>query len=436
MPAGRLLGVAAADPAEAIALADRLGPLRRQRRHLGRRPAGRASPLDEVRERILVADHDSYLFAGHAAGHAADPERDAATREMPAALHAASAEDVVDALPDGLDTPVDTRARTLSGGQRQRVRLARALLAEPEVLILIDPTSAVDAHTEARIAERLREARAGRTTVVLTTSPLLLGHADAVAFLRDGRIVATGTHADLLEHRPGYRALVSRRDDAISPSSGQRRVGRVDPERRDDRAPGRRPGHGPPHRAGPASPATDARSSSCWCCTARPRSPGSPRRGCSAASSTRSPPGRAPRPSTGWPSPSRPACWRRACCTRYAHYAGHRFGERAVARLREEFVSRTLDLPVSVVERAGTGDLATRSSVDVATVGTTVRDVVPILRDRVGPAVAAVRRGVPAAPAARPGRADRPADDLRRVAAGTCAGPARRTSPRARPPPS
>ena len=63
---------------------------------------------------------------------------------------------MVDALPDGLDSPIGARARTLSGGQRQRVRLARALLAEPDVLILLDPTSAVDAHTEARIAERLR----------------------------------------------------------------------------------------------------------------------------------------------------------------------------------------------------------------------------------------------------------------------------------------
>ena len=70
--------------------------------------------------------------------------------------------------------------------------------------------------------------------------------------------------------------------------------------------------------------------------------------------------------------------------TRFAQYAGHRFGERAIARLREEFVSRTLGLPVSVVERAGTGDLATRSSVDVSTVGTTVRDVRAHHRHRVG----------------------------------------------------
>ena len=84
------------------------------------------------------------------------------------------------------------------------------------MLILVDPTSAVDAHTEARIAERLRAARAGRTTVVLTTSPLLLGRADAVAYLRGGRVAATGTHAELLDRRPRLPALVARdSDDAI-----------------------------------------------------------------------------------------------------------------------------------------------------------------------------------------------------------------------------
>jgi ABC-type multidrug transport system fused ATPase/permease subunit len=95
------------------------------------------------------------------------------------------------------------------------VRLARAALAEPEVLILIDPTSAVDAHTEARISERLRQARQGRTTVLMATSPLLLGRADTVAYLSDGQVVATGPHADLIDRSDGYRALVSR-DGGVS----------------------------------------------------------------------------------------------------------------------------------------------------------------------------------------------------------------------------
>ncbi|MFI1195056.1 ABC transporter ATP-binding protein [Micromonospora sp. NPDC020750] len=255
VPAGRLVGVAAADPGEADALADRLGRYVPGDVTWGGVPLD-AVPLDDVRARILVADHDSYLFAGTLrdvlrAGRAGDqagrvgdragPSGDRAGRvggdgrvdehrahaatddaRLTAGLRAALAEEVVDALPEGLDTPLGTRARTLSGGQRQRVRLARALLVEPEVLILIDPTSAVDAHTEARIAERLRAARAGRTTILLTTSPLLLGHADTVAHLRAGRIVATGTHAELLDRDRGYRALVAGDGDAadLDPSAG------------------------------------------------------------------------------------------------------------------------------------------------------------------------------------------------------------------------
>ncbi|WP_234359487.1 ABC transporter ATP-binding protein [Plantactinospora sp. BC1] len=218
VPVGRLIGVAAADPAEATALADRLGRYRPSEATWGGVPLT-AIALPEVRARILVADHDSYLFAGTLREilHSGRQHTDA---ELRAGLRVASAEDVVEALPEELDTPIDTRARRLSGGQRQRVRLARALLVEPEVLILVDPTSAVDAHTEARIAQRLRDARAGRTTILLATSPLLLGHAEQVAHLRDGRIVDTGTHAELLDRDPGYRALVSRDGEPLAAAGG------------------------------------------------------------------------------------------------------------------------------------------------------------------------------------------------------------------------
>ncbi|MGI5145383.1 ABC transporter ATP-binding protein [Plantactinospora sp. CA-294935] len=214
VPAGRLIGVAAADPAEAIALADRLGRYVPSEVTWGGVPLT-AIGLPEVRARILVADHDAYLFAGTLREilHSGRWHADAG---LWAGLRVASAEDVVDALPEALDTPIDTRARRLSGGQRQRVRLARALLVEPEVLILVDPTSAVDAHTEARIAQRLRAARAGRTTILLATSPLLLGHAERVAHLRDGRIVDVGSHAELLDRDPGYRALVSRDGEPVA----------------------------------------------------------------------------------------------------------------------------------------------------------------------------------------------------------------------------
>ncbi|GIJ20744.1 ABC transporter ATP-binding protein [Micromonospora lutea] len=220
VPAGRLLAVAADDPNAAVALADRLG------RYVGSEVTWGGVPLtsialDEVRARILVADHDSYLFAG-TLRETLTVRAGSSDADLRVALRTASAEDIVDAHPDGLAMPVGARARTLSGGQRQRVRLARALLAEPDVLILIDPTSAVDSHTEARIARRLHAARAGRTTVVLTSSPLLLGNADLVAHLCQGRVVAVGSHVELLQGDPGYRALVSR-DGVSADVDGSRR---------------------------------------------------------------------------------------------------------------------------------------------------------------------------------------------------------------------
>ena len=105
----------------------------------------------------------------------------------------------------------DRRARpVVLGGQRQRLVLARALLADPEILVLVEPTSAVDAHTEARIARDLRRARVGRTTVIVTTSPLVLDQADRVVLVVDGRQVAEGTHRELLRERADYRETVTR----------------------------------------------------------------------------------------------------------------------------------------------------------------------------------------------------------------------------------
>ncbi len=205
---GELLAVAAARPADALAVVDRLGRYVASDATWGGLPL-EAMPVDEVRRRILVADNDAYLFAG-ALRRTVATERDHDDHEIHAAVHTAAAEDVVTGLPDGLDSYVEAQGRDLSGGQRQRLRLARALLADPEVLILVEPTSAVDAHTESAIADRLRGARHGASTVVVATSPLLLDRADRVAFLVDGRVAATGSHADLLATEPGYRALAYR----------------------------------------------------------------------------------------------------------------------------------------------------------------------------------------------------------------------------------
>lgn len=211
VPAGTMVGVATARPADAVALVDRLGRYVDSAVTWGSVPLSRMS-LPEVRWRLLVADNDAYLFAG-SLREVVTTRADPAESTLAAAVHCAAAEDIVAGLPDGLDSTVDAQGRSLSGGQRQRLRLVRALLAAPDVLLLVEPTSAVDAHTEAAIAGRVHAARRGRTTVVVATSPLLLDQADQVAYLVDGQVVATGSHADLLAAQPGYRILVTRGTD-------------------------------------------------------------------------------------------------------------------------------------------------------------------------------------------------------------------------------
>ena len=165
-------------------------------------------PLASLRRTVVVSDTASQLFAG-TLQQAVDPWGTHTREQAETALQTAAAEDVRDGLPGGWQGRVDELGRGLSGGQRQRVVLARALVLDPEVLVLVEPTSAVDAHTEARIAERLVGYRRGRTTVVMTGSPLLLHYADEVALLVDGREVARGTHAELLAN-PAYRDVVGR----------------------------------------------------------------------------------------------------------------------------------------------------------------------------------------------------------------------------------
>jgi len=213
---GLVTALVSDEPDEAAALADRLGLSGAEvddEVTLGGVPLT-ALRREDVRRRIVVSDTGATLFSGRL-GRVLDTSAGDPTHagEVQRALATASTVDILEALPDGLHTLVAERGRTFSGGQRQRLVLARALATDPEILVLVEPTSAVDAHTEARIAARLRAHRTGRTTVVVSSSPLVLDAVDEVAFLRAGRVVATGSHADLLATDAAYRAVVTRESE-------------------------------------------------------------------------------------------------------------------------------------------------------------------------------------------------------------------------------
>ncbi|MFF0673084.1 ABC transporter transmembrane domain-containing protein [Streptomyces tendae] len=247
---GRLTALVTTHPSDATDILDRLARYTPSNATWGDIPLTDI-PLPQIRSRILIADPEADLFAGPlsavigdedtpargagsvdlrlrrvgATSHNAPADAQPPTRAdekayLTQAIHAAAAEDIIRALPDGLKTPVAAQARDLSGGQRQRIRLARALLTDPEILLAAEPTSALDAHTEATVADRLKQARRGRTTVLAATSPLLLARADVVHHLVDGKVAATGTHRELLDTEPGYRALVARDDEGAEDTEG------------------------------------------------------------------------------------------------------------------------------------------------------------------------------------------------------------------------
>ena len=197
---------------DAVVLADRLGRYSDSGTTYGGRPLA-ALPLAGVRERILVTPGDAYLFAGVLRRELDPADRLAAAgaddKLLWEAVDAAAARDIIEALPDRADSIMAGGGREFSGGQQQRLRLARALMADPEVLILIDPTSAVDANTENRMAEGIARLRRGRATVVFTTSILLLNQADHVALVIDGAVAAEGSHESLMTDAR-YAALVER----------------------------------------------------------------------------------------------------------------------------------------------------------------------------------------------------------------------------------
>ncbi|MCO8273010.1 ABC transporter ATP-binding protein/permease [Actinoplanes sp. TRM 88003] len=161
---------------------------------------------EDLRAAVLAVEHHTDLFDGTLRAAVSLDRADPGT--VDAAMAAADADEVARTLPDGLDAVLGDGARTLSGGQRQRIALARALATEAPVLVLHDPTTAVDAVTEARIATRLRAMRDGRTTILVTTSPALLAVTDRVVFLHEGAVRADGTHGDLAAADATYRETV------------------------------------------------------------------------------------------------------------------------------------------------------------------------------------------------------------------------------------
>ncbi|MEU5378847.1 ABC transporter ATP-binding protein [Streptomyces sp. NPDC005968] len=231
VPAGQFTAVVCGDPDAAGLLAERLGghPAEEGTSVLLDGIPLNELPLHSARTAVLVQDKDPVLLSGSLRELLDVPASGAVGAE--AALAAAQCGDVLDALTQGspaADDPMDARiterGRSLSGGQRQRLALARSLITDPQVLVLDEPTSAVDSHTEARIAEGLRALRADRTTVVFTSSPLVLDRADRVVLVHEGRVAAVGPHRELVRDDPRYRAVVTRETDEESAARADDRL--------------------------------------------------------------------------------------------------------------------------------------------------------------------------------------------------------------------
>ncbi|MFC4015564.1 ABC transporter transmembrane domain-containing protein [Nonomuraea purpurea] len=211
VPAGEFVAIAAYQPGAAADLASILavnvppGAYEGVVRVSGQET--RELSIEAVRERLLVNPYDGEIFAGTLRTNI-DPA--GAGRMIPEAVEASMLTDVVALHHEGLDYGVRDRGANLSGGQRQRLSLARALAADADILVLHDPTTAVDAVTEQLIARNVAELRRGRTTIVLTSSPAFLDAADRVLVLDGGVITAEDTHRNLLTSDETYRLAVAR----------------------------------------------------------------------------------------------------------------------------------------------------------------------------------------------------------------------------------
>jgi ATP-binding cassette subfamily B protein len=170
----------------------------------------RSVDLVSLRNAIAVVNDDPFLFSASVHENIAYARPEATREEVERAAAAAQAADFIEELPHGYDTRIGERGLTLSGGQRQRIAIARAILADPRILILDDATSSVDASTEMEIKAALRELLSDRTTFVIAHRLSTIALADRIVVLDDGRLVADGAHADLLESSELYREIVEK----------------------------------------------------------------------------------------------------------------------------------------------------------------------------------------------------------------------------------
>jgi len=166
--------------------------------------------LDSLRRAIAIVDDDPFLFSATVHENIAYARPDASREQVEEAAERAQAAGFVAELPEGYDTRVGERGLTLSGGQRQRLAIARALLADPRILVLDDATSSVDASTEQAVKAGLREVMAGRTTFVIAHRLSTIALADDIVVLEAGRVVARGTHDELLERSPLYAEIAAK----------------------------------------------------------------------------------------------------------------------------------------------------------------------------------------------------------------------------------
>jgi ATP-binding cassette subfamily B protein len=165
--------------------------------------------LDDVRRAVGIVFEETFLFSDTVRHNIAFADPDAPFEHVRRAAALAGAADFIDALPDGYDTVIGEFGYSLSGGQRQRIAIARAVLADPRVLILDDATSSVDPTKEHEIRAALREVMAGRTTIIIAHRPATIALADRVVILDHGRVVEHGAHDELLVRSERYRGILA-----------------------------------------------------------------------------------------------------------------------------------------------------------------------------------------------------------------------------------